>query len=175
MWFKLRRFIGPVALLLTSVVAGFAAFLTNIDSIREYFFEPYVPAVLTIRDVSPNHIQAADLPDVDSRLWTPFTLVVEKQSEGTAKNCSCWLFEENLSSPSLPAYGLSRWGAEDEEKLVFSIEENVRSVEIDVVFNLIVTKAPDNYNLKIYIQCDGIVSNKVSIPSAWEPGWDAAG
>ncbi|MBY3314728.1 hypothetical protein [Rhizobium laguerreae] len=162
-------------MLLTSVVASFAAFLTNIDSIREYLFEPYVPAVLTIRDISPGRIKADDLPGGDNMLWAPFTIVVEKQTEGTAKNCSVVLFEDNLSSPFLPEYGKSRWGDEEEGAYIFSLEENVRSIEVEIQFNLLVSKAPDNYNIEISVACDGIVSNKVMIPSAWQPGWDAAG
>ncbi len=106
----------------------------------------------------------------------PFRVVVEKQTDGTAKNCVFRFFEDNQLSISEPTAGLVDWGEENEaEKLVFDIGESVRSAKMEVVLYQNVEAGPGNYTLKLSVECDGIVSNKVSIPSAWKPIWDTPG
>ncbi|MER9465375.1 hypothetical protein NKI82_05580 [Mesorhizobium sp. M0482] len=163
-----RRVVGAVVLI-ASVTASIAAFLSNVGSIRGFISGQYEAAELSIRDVNAQRAElTGDDPDDPAIAdLISVSMIVEKNGSGSARNCTGLLYLNG--SPVIESETEYRYKPKFYRDK-FDVPEYARSIK--AVLDFIVVRRqtlPIVVGYSFGIQCDGIaLTETIELPSlAW--------
>ena len=162
-----KRALSTIALL-ASAVAGTAAFVSNLETIKT-FFRPKPPEIASI-SIRELIVDGGDIETFDPQIgsderefeWCVLTDAIVEKSRGVVRNCYAQLRYDGDAEIE----GKDTCPLDEATTQIFGMREESNSEKIRVVFPSSFVWLPEGEEFEFTYQifCDGVISNSIKFP-----------